>query len=118
MTQPIDIEQRRVDEQLADAPSEALLDGLFDPMGHDPISDKEVEAYVAFLKGLPQSCTEIPLTKDRMMMCFETYRGIGIWAILPALAQICTNLATRFRFCGNLKKQIKLAEVSGSLTRP
>ena len=78
MTQPIDIEQRRVDEQLADAPSEALLDGLFDPMGHDPISDKEVEAYVAFLKGLPQSCTEIPLAKDRMMMCFETYRGIGI----------------------------------------
>ena len=78
MTQPIGIEQSRVDEQLADAPSEARLDGLFDPMGHDPISDKEVEAYVAFLKGLPQSCTEIPLTKDRMMMCFETYRGMGI----------------------------------------
>ena len=81
MTQPVDNEQSRVDEQLADAPSpsgEAMLDVLFDPMGHDPISDKEVEAYVAFLKGLPQSCTEIPLAKDRMMMCFETYRGIGI----------------------------------------
>ena len=78
MTQPIDNEQRRVDEQLADAPAGSLLDVLFDPMGHDPISDKEVEAYVAFLKGLPQSCTEIPLAKDRMMMCFETYRGIGI----------------------------------------
>ena len=59
MTQPIDIEQSRVDEQLADAPSGSLLDELFDPMGHDPISEKEVEAYIAFLKGLPQSCTEI-----------------------------------------------------------
>ena len=71
MTQPIGDEQRRVDEQLADAPSEAQTDVLFDPDGHDPISDKEMEAYKAFLKGLPQSCTEIPLSKDRMMMCFE-----------------------------------------------
>ena len=81
MTQPVDSEQSRVDEQLADAPSprgEALLDVLFDPRGHDPITNKEMVAYVAFLKGLPQSCTEIPLAKDRMMMCFETYRGIGI----------------------------------------
>ena len=60
MTQPIDNEQSRVDEQLADAPSEALLDVLFDPRGHDPITNKEMVAYVAFLKGLPQSCTEIP----------------------------------------------------------
>ena len=81
MTQPVDNEQSRVDEQLADAPppsGEAMLDVLFDPTGHDPITDKEMVAYVAFLKGLPQSCTEIPLAKDRMMMCFETYRGIGI----------------------------------------
>ena len=81
MTQPVDNEQSRVDEQLADAPppsGEAMLDVLFDPTGHDPITDKEMVAYVAFLKGLPQSCTEIPLPKDRMMMCFETYRGIGI----------------------------------------
>ena len=78
MTQPIDDEQRRVDEQLADAPSEAQPDVLFDPEGHDPISTKEMEAYKAFLKGLPKSCTEIPLPKDRMLMCFETYRGMGI----------------------------------------
>ena len=42
MTQPVDSEQSRVDEQLADAPSprgEALLDVLFDPMGHDPITN-------------------------------------------------------------------------------
>ena len=77
MAQPIDDEQRRVDEQLADALPEAQPDVLFDPEGHDPISTKEMEAYKAFLKGLPQSCTEIPLPKDRMLMCFETYRGMG-----------------------------------------
>ena len=27
----------------------------------------------------------------------------GLWAILPALAQICTKSATRFGFSGNLK---------------
>ena len=78
MTQPIDDEQRRVDEQLAEALPDAQPDVLFDPEGHDPISTKEMEAYKAFLKGLPQSCTEIPLPKDRMLMCFETYRGMGI----------------------------------------
>ena len=34
----------RVGEQLADAPSKAQADVLFDPEGHDPISDKEMEA--------------------------------------------------------------------------
>jgi hypothetical protein len=32
-----------------------------------------------------------------------TPKKFGIGAILPALAQICTNSATRFRFSGNLK---------------
>ena len=50
MTQPIHDEQRRVDEQLADAPPEAQPDVLFDPEGHGPSSTKEVEAYKAFLK--------------------------------------------------------------------
>ena len=79
MTQLIDDEQRRVDGQLADALPEAQPDVLFDPEGHDPISTKEMEAYKAFLKGLPQSCTEIPLPKDRMLVCFETHRGMGIF---------------------------------------
>ena len=55
MTQPVDNEQSRVGEQLADAPSpsgEAMLDVLFDPMGHDPITDKEMVAYVAFLNRI------------------------------------------------------------------
>ena len=72
ITQPINDEQRYEDEQLAEP------DALFDPEGHDPISFEEMDAYKAFLKGLPQSCTDIPLPRDRMMMCFETYRGMSI----------------------------------------
>ena len=70
MTQPINDEHRWGDDQLAGP--------LFDPEVHDPISFDEMTAYKAFLMGLPQSCTAIPLPRDRMMMCFGTYRGMGI----------------------------------------
>ena len=72
MTQPINDEQRYGDDQLAEPGA------LFDPEVHDPISFDEMAAYKAFLMGLPQSCTAIPLSRDRMMMCFETYRGMSI----------------------------------------
>ena len=39
-----------------------------------------MNAYKAFLNGLPQSCTDIALDRDRMMMCFETYSALGITA--------------------------------------
>ena len=72
MTQPVNDEQHYGDVQLAEP------DALFDPEGHDPISVDEMAAYKAFLTGLPQSCTDIPLPRDRMMMCFETYRGMNV----------------------------------------
>ena len=43
---------------------------------------------------------------------------VGLGDILPALAQISTNPATRFGFSGNLKNELKFAEVTGSLTQP
>jgi nucleoside 2-deoxyribosyltransferase len=53
-------------------------DGLFVPAEHVPISIDEMMAYKAFLMGLPKSCAHIPLSRDRMMMCMETYHGWGI----------------------------------------
>ena len=72
MTQPVKEEQRYRDVQLAEP------DALFDPKVHDPISFNEMAAYKAFLIGFSQSCIDIPLPRDHMMMCFETYRGMSI----------------------------------------
>ena len=70
MTQPINDEKPYGDDQLAEPGAP------FDPEVHDRISFDEMAAYKAFLIGLPQSCTDIPLPRDRMMMCFETYRSM------------------------------------------
>ena len=73
MTQPVSDEQRTLpDGQLGNP------DGLFTTADHAAISIDEMVTYKAFLMGLPKSCAHIPLSRDRMMMCMETYHGWGI----------------------------------------
>ena len=76
MIQPVNGEQRYGGGQLGDP------EALSDPEDHAPISFDEMIAYKAFLMGLPQSCTDTPLDKERMMMCLEAYRGMHLGGVI------------------------------------
>lgn len=73
MTQPQNTLEHRVEDGWLGSP-----DVLFDPSDHVAISIDEMDAYRTFLNGLPQSCSCMPLQRDRMMMCMETYRGTSV----------------------------------------
>ena len=59
-------------------------------------------ALLPFNAGPLHPCPLISLSLASL--CSLHFGVYLLGAILPALGQICTNLATRFRFCGNLNK--------------
>ena len=85
MAQPVSDEQRTMPDGQLGSP-----DGLFTAADHAAISIDEMVAYKAFLMGLPKSCAHIPLSRDRMMMCMETYHGwsISTWEASTIYASI------------------------------